>query len=386
MGADIRSTTRTDVLYPRELEEAAAPVKLAFFRNSIVAHPLFDAKLAELRSMIDSGLRGTMLVLVGPAGVGKSALGEVLCQMINREYFDAFPDDSHRIPAAWVEAWAAERDRFDWLDFYESILGALQIPLIGESVPEVKRMVAGREVVVPVFDRHPRPSLRILRQRLRRAMVMRSPALIFVDEASNILLSSQHEHVKRHANTLRSIVNRVDTRLLLTGAYELYELVTQSGQLARRGEVIHFRPYQRDEAEQFMHGLIALQNCIPFNEGCSLGRFAEMLFDQSLGCIGHLKRILVKAMSIAMAEGKRIDHPVLLHSCYPPSTLERLRQEIYSGYRRVEGAPHPEDRGHTEPAPAASEAAIDDSPETSKTITHRNRIGRTRPSRGWFSN
>ena len=386
MGTGTRSKARTDVLYPRELEAAAAPVRLAYFKDSIVAHPMFDAKLAELRSLVGSGLRGTMLVLVGPAGVGKSALGEVLCQMENREYFDTVPDDPHRIPAAWVEAWASERDRFDWVDFYESILGALQIPLIGESVPEIKRTLAGREVVMPVFDRHPRPTLRILRQRLRRALVMRSPALIFVDEASNILLSREHEHVKRQANTLRSIVNRADTRLLLTGAYELYELVTQSGQLARRGEVIHFRPYQQDEAEQFMLGLIALQNCMPLSRRPSLGCFVDKLFEQSLGCIGHLKRILVRAMSIAMAEGKQIDDSILLHSFYPPATLERLRQEIRLGYRRIEGKPHPDEPEQTDSEQGPGDAATVGRTAVGKSVSRSKHVGRTTPSRGWFGN
>lgn len=364
-------------LYPDALLAAPAEDKLQFFKDSIIEHDQFKDAVGQIEDIVKSGLQGTMVVLVGPAGVGKSSIGDAVSNRINQKFFELYPDDKHTIPAALVEAWAAEVDRFDWHDFYEMLLCALQTPLVTASLPEVKHVIAGRELWLPLIACHSRPTLRTLRQRLRRAVSMRMPSLLFVDEASNVLVSPRHERVKRQANTLRSIVNKVNTRLILSGAYDLYDLVLESGQLARRGEVIHFRPYLKSENESFGKALLAMQDCMPAKGGCNLEKYADDLATQSLRTVGHLKYILLRALTYSYNKKRPIDSELLARAFYKPAQLERMRTDMYDGYWRVERCQHPDDKRDLKLIGGVRDGG-NDQPKISGRRQH---VGKTRPDR-----
>jgi AAA domain len=370
-------TRKQRPLYRDELLAAPTEVKLQFFKDSIIEHDQFKATVEQIGDIVKSGLQGTMVVLVGPAGVGKSSIGDEICNTINQTFFKLNPEDKHTIPAALVEAWAAEGDRFDWHDFYEMLLFALQAPLITASLPEVKRVIAGREVWLPLIACHSRPTLRTLRQRLRRAVSMRTPSLLFVDEASNVLVSPRHVRVKRQANTLRSIVNKVNTRLVLSGAYDLYDLVLESGQLARRGEVIHFRPYLKSEDESFAKALLAMQDCMPVKGGCDLMKYADDLARQSLRTVGHLKYILLRALTYSYNKKKPIDEEILAHAFYKPAQLQRMKTDMYDGYWRVEQCQHPDDERDLKLINGVQEVSHDQP----KKAGRKEHVGKTKPDR-----
>ncbi len=331
-------------LYPDDLLKAPPEKKLDFFMKSIVEHDEFVDARKQMEARIEDALPGTLILLVGPAGIGKSALGGHITTKINTDFFLANPDDKHTIPAAMIEAWAPETDRFDWHDLYEMLLTALQAPLIDASLPEVRRKLAGIEVWQPLITSYSRPSLRTIRQRLRRAVQMRSPDLIFIDEASNILISPHPQRVKRQGNTLRSIVNKSNARLAISGAYDLYALATKSGQLSRRAEVLHFKPYLRSEKHKFAKALFSLQQAMPVEGRCDLSKYADQLFDQSLGSVGHLKRILAKALSNMYRNNRtEMDLELLSYGFYKAAQLQTLRCEMFDGYWTVEGRLHPDD-------------------------------------------
>ncbi|NUX57669.1 AAA family ATPase [Paraburkholderia youngii] len=370
-------TRQQPALYPPGLEHATTKEKLEFFEGVIIEHDLFDDTLEQIDDHAKSGLRGSMVVLVGPAGAGKSSIGDTACSRMNREFFELFPDDLHTIPAALIEAWSPEFDKFDWQDFYELILTVLQVPLIADTLPEVRRVIAGRELVLPLFPNAGRPTLRDLRQRLRRAVSDRRPSMLFVDEASSVLVSPR-QGVRRQANTLRSIVNKVHTLLVLSGAYDLYDLVLETGQLARRGQVVHMRGYFESELEPFGRALIALQNCMPLDPPCNLENHVDRLAEQSLRTVGHLKYILLRALGEHCRTKQPIDGDMLERAFYKPAQLETMRNEMYDGYWKVEQRRHPDDhRVGDDQAPAASKTGDDKVPKTGRKA----HVGKPKPSR-----
>lgn len=370
-------TRKQPALYPPGLEHATTKEKLEFFEEVIIEHDLFDDTLEQIDDHAKSGLRGSMVVLVGPAGAGKSSIGDTACSRMNKEFFEQYPGDLHTIPAALVEAWAPEFDRFDWQDFYELILKVLQVPLIGDTLPEVRRIIAGRELVLPLFSVAGRPTLRVLRQRLRRGVADRQPSMIFVDEASSVFVSPR-QGVRRQANTLRSIVNKVHTLLVLCGAYDLYDLVLETGQLARRGQVVHMRGYFKSEEEPFGKAVIALQNCMPVDPPCNLENHVDRLAEQSLRTVGHLKYILLRALGEHCRTKQPIDGDVLKRAFYKPAQLETMRREMYDGYQKVEQRRHPDDdRVGNDHEPAASKTGDEKTPKTGKKA----RVGKPKPRR-----
>lgn len=363
-------------LYPPGLADGPADVKLQFFKDAIIEHQLFNESIEQIGDFVKSGLKGTMVVLVGPAGVGKSSLGESACSKMNKAFFEQYPHDMHTIPAAIVEAWGPEFDRFDWYDFYELLLHVLQAPLVEATLPEVKRVIAGRAIEIPLVSSNCAPTIRTLRQRLRRVVVDRNPSMLFVDEASNILVAPRQERVKRQANTLRSIVNKVQTLLVLSGAYDLFDLVLQSGQLARRGQVVHFRAYVRSEVEAFCKALIAMQNCMPMKKQCDLTKYADILAEQSLLTVGHLKYILLRALKDHYKLGRPIDEEILARAFYKPDQLEMMRADMYDGYERIEHHRHPDDHRIKTDGPHESSKRSGE-----ERMRPGQRVGKTKPGR-----
>ncbi|WP_187619125.1 AAA family ATPase [Paraburkholderia sp. UCT2] len=331
-------------LFDSALLKAPARDRVDFLKESIISHAAFDNAIEEAEDRISSGLKGTMIVLVGPTGFGKSVIVDRLHTTITTEFFESHPEDLHTVPSILVEAWSAERKPFDFRDFYEQLLVALQVPLISDSLPEVVRIIAGRELTLPDVSVNSQPTMYTLRRRLRSAIDERNPIVMVIDEASNILKSRKTETIKDKGDTLRSMINRSYSKLFLTGAYDLYELVLQSGQLARRGELIHVRNYLPDEIEQFSQALISLQNCMPCEiEGGNLDRHGDLLAKESLRGVGNLKRILVRSLSISCKEARPIDEEILRRSFFKPKQLEVMRNDAFNGYWWVEGHKHPED-------------------------------------------
>ena len=365
---------------PEDLLDAPLKVRLKYFKKVIVSHDIFDDVMEKIVTAIECGLPGTMLVLVGPAGVGKSSVGDVLHREVSEEFFKSNPEDKHTIPSVLLEAWAGEDGRFDFKEFYEQILEALQAPLISNTLPEVKKIICGREFFLPDITQRRAPTVSAYRSRLRRSIRERKPSVLFFDEASAIIASSKSDRVRSKSNTLRSMVNNSNTTMILSGAYDLYDLVLQTGQLARRGDVIHMTSYLPNQVKGFAKILYAFQEIMPVKGGCDLEPFAEDLAEQSLCTTGILKKILTNAIVLSDKKQRPIDAEILSESYYKPAQLKKLELEMFDGYLKVEGVQHPNDTRDLE-AEQGGEGA-DEAKDKDKGPKRLRRVGRTAPSRG----
>lgn len=324
-------------LFPPGLESASNEQKKKYFFDIRISHEKLSGTVVELNRLLDPGFEKNLIVLTGPSGVGKTVALEHFVGSINQQFFDQFPHDMHRIPAVLVEAWGPERGSFDWQDFYESLLVELQIPLIDDTLPPVQRAANGKRLITPMVEHRSALCLRALRNRIRLATKYRKPIVLAVDEASNILSVSESQTIKRQANTLKSVVNLSKSRIVLGGAYDLFSLLTQSGQLARRGAIVHFEPYSKKELEPFIRAMLTLQNHMPFQKPVSLEPYSADIFRQSLGCIGLMKTILYKSLSMSLEQSRPINQEILRKSYYKPVQLAQLKQEMLDGYKLVEG-------------------------------------------------
>jgi hypothetical protein len=365
---------------PDEILNAPLAVQVKFFKDEIVHHKAFDEALEKMETAIACGLPGTMLVLVGPAGVGKSSLGDELHVRVSEEFFKSNPDDKYTVPSVCIEAWSGEDGRFDWKDFYEQILEALQAPLISNTLPEVRRVIAGREFFLPDITQRRAPTISAYRARLRRSIRERKPFVLFFDEASGIIQSSTLERVKIKSNTLRSMVNSSNTTMILSGAYDLYDLALQTGQLARRGDVIHVRPYLPHEVESVAKVFYALQEIMPVKGGCNLEPFADQIVHQALRTTGLLKKIMTRSLVLSSQLNRPIDEEILSQCYFKPAQWKKLQTDMFDGYLKVEGVQHPEDSRKLV-ADEEDEEKSDAGKAKPKTGNNR-RVGRTKPSRG----
>ncbi|UEP45254.1 ATP-binding protein [Burkholderia sp. B21-005] len=334
---DTNSSTTTGISKDM-LANASPEFRSAYFCDLRIRHPKLTETIDELMRRINNGNDRRMIILTGPAGVGKSVACEYIIQSLIKTYFQNFPDDTQTIPATMVEAEGSRSDRFDWYELDEAILDALHVPLIDATLPMVTRTLDGRLIDVPMVESRSHPTSRSLRARFRVALDQRKPSVVAIDEASNILAGPKASDSKRQANVLKTIINKNKTRLILTGAYDLYKLATKSGQLARRSQIVHFEPYRDHSLKGFAEALSTFQDHLPFSEPFPLTSYSAELFEQSLGCIGLLKDILDATVNVAISEAKKtITIGMLRRNYFRRLQLKILIDEILEGYRLIEG-------------------------------------------------
>lgn len=270
--------------FPEDLLLQPISSRIAYFKDYTIAHPkLIEAGRKLMHSIREPG--GAALIFVfGPTGVGKSTLLKRLTQKLLQEALPLMDVDKGYIPIAGVEVKTPEDSNFDWNDFYIRALMALEEPMIEKKINRTGTKLK-------------------LRLALESALRNRHPDAFYIDEAQNFGKVASGRKLQDQADCLKSLANLAQTRFILCGTYELLPLRNLSGQLCRRSHSIHFPRYLADSAQDlkaFRSALLTLQNHLPLPEPPDLVEHWEFCYEQSMGCIGILKDLLLRTLSTAL--------------------------------------------------------------------------------------
>jgi len=270
--------------FPEDLLLQPISSRIAYFKDYTIAHPkLIEAGRKLMHSIREPG--GAALIFVfGPTGVGKSTLLKRLTQKLLQEALPLMDVDKGYIPIAGVEVKTPEDSNFDWNDFYIRALMALEEPMIEKKINRTGTKLK-------------------LRLALESALRNRHPDAFYIDEAQNFGKVASGRKLQDQADCLKSLSNLAQTRFILCGTYELLPLRNLSGQLCRRSHSIHFPRYLADSAQDlkaFRSALLTLQNHLPLPEPPDLVEHWEFCYEQSMGCIGILKDLLLRTLSTAL--------------------------------------------------------------------------------------
>lgn len=203
--------------------------------------------------------------------------------------------DPGLIPAVYVEAPASGENDFSWRLLYQRILARLEGELGAPKAAFGIDAATGKLV---------RPhgaagnSLAALRTAVERALRARGTRVLVIDEAAHIIRQTRRNRLEIQLDTLKSLANECGVQIVLVGAYDLYQLVSLSGQLARRTHVLHFERYREDQESDlraFRACVLKFQDALPNLWGKELLQHAAALHENTLGCIGTLSAILARA-------------------------------------------------------------------------------------------
>lgn len=214
--------------FPEELLQASNDEKIAYFKHKIIAHP----QIASIRAaLLDSIYGGYSIVyLIGPPGVGKSTL-------ISR----VDPDCTNTF---LIEAVAEGTKRFDWKDFHIRFLYKLhkQLPELRVLSNEegIRYDSRGQLVIQRGASEH------ALRRFLEDCLKEVKLDACLIDEAPHFATRLNPSEQLDLMNVVKSLASLTETVIVLTGTYELVELIDPSPQLCRRSNVIHFKRYCAD--------------------------------------------------------------------------------------------------------------------------------------------
>lgn len=303
------------------------PVVAQKLRSLRIKHTRVAEVMNELHTLIYPGSQDSILLVCGPSGVGKSTLAEHMVHAANEAASARMEAEAGFMPAVSVEAPASGEIDFSWRLFYQLILAQLDGDL------DLPKAAYGIDVET---DRLVRPkgaagnSLAALRTAVVRGLRARGTRFLVIDEAAHIIRQTRRNRLEIQLDTLKSLANECGTQMVLVGSYDLYQLVSLSGQLARRTHVLHLERYRQDsdaERRAFRACVQKFQDVLPDLWGQQVLPYADILHENALGCIGTLSAVLARAAVLADAAGGWSDdflHRALLTEAQRHKILEEI--------------------------------------------------------------
>src|SRR5262249_55339311 len=150
----------------------------------------------------------------------------------------------------------------------------------------------------------------------------------------------QHQNLRRltsNMNTLKSLSNRSGAQIVLSSSYDLFQMVSLSGQLARRTQVIHFDRYRQGNDADIRDLMRCVQwfgQAIAELFGGRLLPYSQVLHENTLGCIGTMRDVLSRAARFMAADGgwspKHLERALLTDA-----QRNRILEEILEGEEAI---------------------------------------------------
>ena len=284
----------------------------------------------ELNTLIYPGSQDSILLVIGPTGVGKSTLAKYMVEHATEKASSEMSTNAGVIPSAYVEAPSSGEDDFSWRLFYTQVLAELGEDLSAPKVaygidPTTGRMVRPRGMSYN--------GLAGLRTSVERCLKERDTRFLVIDEAAHIIRQTRRSRLEIQLDTLKSLANKGCSQMVMVGSYDLYQLVSLSGQLARRIHVVHCERYREDRPEDvlaFTGCLQKFQSLLPLLWGDQLLQYAQALHENTLGCVGTLSSVLTRAAKLAEADG-RWTVGALERALLTEAQRTRILEEILEG-------------------------------------------------------
>jgi hypothetical protein len=307
--------------------------RLQHFRTYVAKHQRLTSVDEQITAALREPAGAGFIFLVGPTGIGKSTIRDVIIRRFITEAMAEMLADPGFIPIAGIEIIASGHKSYDWHDHWTRALDALEEPLIKyKALParsKIDRLTSGPRL---------REKTSALRRSFELASKLRRLLAFFLDEAQH-LTHVPATLLRYQLETIKSVSNISKAVHVLMGTYELLLLRNASGQLGRRAVTIHFDRYQAKsdkDISAYAEVVQSFQLQMPLLETPDLLPHLEYCFERSLGCVGLLKDWFARALAEAVHKGaKTVTVRDLQRHELPPSVLLTISQEFVEGERRL---------------------------------------------------
>ncbi|MBT2640086.1 AAA family ATPase [Bacillus sp. ISL-39] len=325
--------------FPEELLGKSKEERVEFFKNYTVAHPKMGLVLKELKKEIYTGDCNVILI-VGPSGVGKSRLFERTLNSVYLDMAEQMEADKSIIPITGIELPNPDLGKFNWKDFYYRVLTGLNEPLINHKFDYQKFMSQVPQGKISTRKAETAPELR---RSIEKAFYYRKTKALLIDEAQHFFKITNGINVDigagvgitRQFNSLKSLANMANSKIVLFGTYDLNAVINLDGQLSRRVKEIHFSRYdyrEKQEKKMFRSVLGTFEKLLPVHFEPNFIEHEEFIYENCVGCAGILKDWLQRCLAYAIEnDEKTITMDNLKKNALQTQKLLTLAEEALTG-------------------------------------------------------
>jgi energy-coupling factor transporter ATP-binding protein EcfA2 len=331
--------------FPRELLGQPWTARLEYFKAYTMAHPRLVAARDALLGAIQERAPNSLLLVLGPTGVGKTTLRAKIEQLLITDMSSDLRADPGRLPVVSVECIAPESGVFSWRDHFRRLLLQMDEPLVDHKLDPGTSIHIGRRAVR--FMPNAKAVGSEYRHAVERALCFRRPIAVMLDEAQHLASVGSPRRLSDQLDIVKSIANCTGTVHVLLGTYGLLAFRNLSAQLSRRSVDIHFPRYRADDPEDrktFLTVLRSFEQQLPLSDPPPLVKEWEYLYERSIGCVGVLKDWLMRALTgVSRRNANVLTFRDLQAHALSVSQCDKMLAEASEGEVRL--CESPEERG-----------------------------------------
>jgi AAA domain len=314
----------------RAFAGAPAPTRdpVAQFEETTIWHPKLAHAMTQVLALVGRRRGPRIILLVGPAGAGKSHLLGGIVNVLNFRAHPLMEADPGRRAAAMVEADAPMSDVFSWPPLLRAVMEELGEPSVGRQV-----VTRGPGRPEPIWGGRQQPNE--LFAATVGACRRRQLNVLGIDEAHHIAWVASPRRFVEQLERIKSFTNRSGVTMILCGSYELLRFSELSGQLLRRSDVVHLSRYRSERPEEldtFKSVVADLAASLPLPCRVDLADRWQDAYERCGGLIGILHGWMANALAAAAAEhAPAITAGHLREAAMPPERLLRIVEEARKG-------------------------------------------------------